>query len=308
MTGDALDMIVALAYALMCIIWGSTWMVIKIGLRGAPPMTAVAVRYIIAAGIIYAILSLRRIAIPRTRAFALLGLFLGIMHFAVPYTLVYWGEQRISSGLTAVLYATLPFVTAILARRILGDALGWRKILGIVLGVAGVAFIFADAIQIGGREAAAGVFAVLGSVLFAAVSSIVVKRYGGAYDPLASLLIPFTVAGLVVTAGAVPVERSNPVTYDAVTWSTIVYLALFGSVVAFTLYFWIIKRMDVTSLSYMTFIIPIIAVLMGRAFLGETLSVRVAVGSAFVLVGILLARQRRKVVSKHVPERHVAGG
>lgn len=289
-------MAVLLAYIAICLIWGSTWMVIKIGLRGAPPMTAVAVRFIIAAAVIYAIVSLRRIPLPKDRRFLVLGLFLGVFHFALPYTLVYWGEQRISSGLTAVLYATLPFMTALLARGMLGDPLGWKKVVGIVTGAAGVVVIFSDTISLGGTEAAFGVLAVLASVFGASLSSVTLKKFGRGYDPLVSLLIPFSTAALLVVLAAGAVERSNPLTYSATTWATILYLSAVGSVLAFALYFWIIQRMDVTALSYSTFIIPIIAVILGGIFLGESLSQRVAIGSLFVLAGILLAVHKRSGV------------
>src|SRR5262245_63397377 len=87
----------------MCLIWSSTWMVIKVGLRQAPPLTGVALRFIVAALIVFAIVRARQLPLPRTRHFLLYGLFLGICQVGVPYVLVYWSEERISSGLTAVL-------------------------------------------------------------------------------------------------------------------------------------------------------------------------------------------------------------
>jgi putative membrane protein PagO len=284
--------LIVVVYAAMCLIWGSTWIMIKLGLRGAPPMTAVAVRFILAALLVHVIIAIRRKKLPRTRGFLLLSLFLGLVHFALPYVLVYWGEQYISSGLTAVLYSTMPICVALLARVLIGDRLTFRKTIGILVGFAGVWVIFSASMSFGGHDAAVGMGAILISVLCASLSSVVVKKYASRYDPFVMLALPFTIGGLLVSVLAVAVEGSNPLQFDALTWITIVYLAVLGSVVAFSFYFWIIKRIDVTVLSYQTFVIPVFAVLIGWIFLKETVTIRVIAGAALILAGIALATLR----------------
>lgn len=293
-----------LAYAAMCIIWGSTWMVIMVGLRGAPPLTSIAVRMVIATAVVYAILRAYRIPIPRDKRFVRLGLFLGFFHIVFPYSLVYYGEQRIPSGQAAVLYATLPLMVALLARVMLGDPLTVRKLFGIATGIAGVGVIFSDAL--GARAAhtgahqAIGILCVLGSVFASSVGSVATKRWSHGYHPVASLLIPFATGAVISSLGALAFEDANPRHFDGTTWASIVYLAVAGSVAAFALFFYVIQRLDVTVVSYQTFIIPIIAVLIGFVFLGETVSPRVGAGAALILAGIAVAtfwspprRQRR---------------
>jgi drug/metabolite transporter (DMT)-like permease len=280
---------IAAAYTTMCLIWGSTWMMIKVGLRGAPPMTGVGVRFIIAGVLVGLLVTMRRIRVPRTRHFLLLCVFLGIGHMALPYVLVYWAEQYISSGLTAVLYSTMPLAVATLARIAIGDRLTATKIAGIFTGIVGVSIIYSDSLRVGGTQGSLGVLAVLGSVFFASLSSVTVKKYAGRYDPMTTLLIPFWIAGALVLAVGVPLERSNPLHFDAATWGTIVYLAALGSVTAFTLLFWVIKRVDVTMVAYQTFIIPVIAIFLGSIFLDETVSARVGLGTLSILIGIALA-------------------
>jgi drug/metabolite transporter (DMT)-like permease len=286
--------LIAAVYAAMCLIWGSTWIMIKIGLRGAPPMTAVAVRFVIAAAVVSGIIAVRRRKIPRTRGFLLLSLFLGVVHFAIPYVLVYWGEQHISSGLTAVLYSTMPICVALLARIFIGDSLTLPRLAGIGVGFAGVWVIFSDSVSFGGDLAAAGMIAILASVVCASLSTVVVKKYAAGYDPFVTLALPFAIGGLLVTVVAVFTERANPLEFDAATWFTIGYLAVLGSVVAFSFYFWIIKRIDVTVLSYQTFIIPVFAVLIGWIFLRETITIHIVAGAALILAGIALATLRRR--------------
>jgi len=277
------------AFTLNCLIWSSTWLAIKVGLREAPPMTTVAVRFGIAAVLIATVVVLRRLPVPRTRTFVALSLFLGVSHLAVPYVLVYWSEQHIASGLTAVLYSTMPFMVAVIARVVLGDHLSRRKLFGIVAGLAGVWIIFSDSMGTGAGLEARGVAAVLVSVFFASFSSVMIKKYSGGYHPIVSLLIPFAVAATLVGTAAAPIERSNPVHYSATTWGTILYLAGAGSFVAFAVFFWLVKRVDVTVVSYQTFIIPILAVLWGWLILDETISSRAGAGSAIILAGIAVA-------------------
>lgn len=281
--------LLTIVYASMCLIWGSTWTMIKIGLRGAPPMTAVAIRFIIAAIVVFFIIAVRRNRIPRTPEFLFLGLFLSVFHVALPYVLVYWGEQYISSGLTAVLFSTLPINVAILARILIGDPLTSRKVVGILAGFVGVWVVFSGSVGFAGVKATQGVAAILLSALSAGLSTVIAKKYASSYDPFATLALPFAVGGLLALVVAVPTEGGNPLTYDALTWVTIVYLAVLGSVAGFALFFWIIKRIDVTVLSYQTFIIPVLAVMIGWIFLGETVTIRVAGGALLIVVGAVLA-------------------
>ncbi|HZL86604.1 MAG TPA: EamA family transporter [Candidatus Krumholzibacteria bacterium] len=284
--GGRFPWLVAAAFACMCLIWSSTWTMIAVGLRGAPPLTGVSVRFLLAAVLTACILLVRRARLPEGRRFWLLGMSLGLLQVAAPYVLVYWAEERISSGLTAVLYSTMPLAVAVLARFLLGDRLTLTKIGGICVGIGGVALIFSDRLAVGSNL---GIGCVLGSVFFASLSSVLTKKYAGAYDPQALLFVSFLVGGTLALAVAAPIERSNPFRYDALTWVSILYLSAFGSVAAFSLFLWVLRRVEVTLVSYQTLVIPILAVLLGWLFLDETISRRTGLGAALILGGIVVA-------------------
>jgi drug/metabolite transporter (DMT)-like permease len=277
-----------LAYIGACLIWGSTWMMIKIGLRGAPPLTSIAVRMTIASLIVAVLIRLTRVTVPRDRRFVVLGIFLGIFQVALPYVSVYYGEQRISSGLAAVLYATFPLLVAVLAHAWLKNPLTVRKLAGVAAGIIGVAVIFSDNLRLG-REEAAGTLMVMVSVTSSAFGSIATKKWGHGHHPIASLLIPFVTTAVVTIILALCFESPLQLRFSGVTWATMVYLAVAGSVSAFAMFFYVMQRLDVTVVSYQTFIIPIIAVLLGSVFLGEEISERVGLGAALILAGISLA-------------------
>jgi drug/metabolite transporter (DMT)-like permease len=276
-------------YGVLCLIWGSTWIMIKVGLEGAPPVTAAGVRFIIASVLIFSILVARRIRLPRTRRFLMLSVFLGLFQMGFPYALVYWAEQHITSGLTSILFATMPFTVAILARIVLGDPITLRKLAGIFVGTFGTAVIFWDGLSLGGPQTVRGICAALGSAFFSSLSSVVVKRYGESYHPLAAIFLPMAIGGAALTAGGFALEAGRPMSWTAATAGSILYLAVLGSVVAFGLYYWIIKHIDITVLSYQTFIIPIVACLLGWIFLGETVTIMTALGGGLILAGIALA-------------------
>ena len=277
-----------LAYAAMCLIWGSTWMAIKVGLRGAPPLTSIAVRMTIASALVAIIVRVRRIPVPREARFVRLGIFLGLFHVVLPYTFVYYGEQRISSALAAVLYATLPLFVVVLARFALDNPFTARKLAGVAIGIAGVAVIFSDNLRVG-REQAAGTAMVMTSVAASAVGSVATKKWARGYHPVASLLIPFTTAALLTAILARFIEPGASLRFSGTTWASICYLAAAGSVMAFALFFFVLQHLDVTVVSYQTFIIPVVAVLLGWAVLGESISARVGMGAALILAGISLA-------------------
>lgn len=276
-------------FSVMCLIWSSTWLMIKVGLHDAPPFTAAGMRFGVAALVIFAILLLRRIGLPRTRAFFWLTLYLGVFQTTIPYALVYWAEQYLSAGLTAVLFATMPLMVAVLARIFLGDPLSLWKLGGITLGASGVYVIFADSVSFGGRESALGVTAVLIAAFLASLSSVVVKKYTKTYNPFAAISLPHAYAGIFLLLGGGLIERESPLGWSGLTYFTVLYLALLGSVAAFALYFWLIKHIDVTVISYQTFIIPVLAVLLGWIFLRESVTIKTAIGGSLVLAGIVFA-------------------
>jgi drug/metabolite transporter (DMT)-like permease len=277
----------------MCLIWGSTWMMIKIGLRGAPPVTSIAVRMVIASLMVALLLRAMRVSLPRDRRFIRLGIFLGVFNVGLPYVFVYFGEQRIDSGLASVLYATMPLMVALLARAWLSDPLTLRKMAGIAVGMVGVAVIFSHNFRLGHAEAA-GTAMVMASVMSSAIGSVATKKWGHGFHPVASLVIPFVTAAVMTTALALVLESPLRLHYGPATWGTIVYLAAAGSVTAFALFFYVMQRVDVTVVSYQTFIIPIVAVILGFVFLHEAISPRVALGAGLILAGIALATFARR--------------
>ena len=284
-----------LIWLVLCCIWGSTWLFIKLGLADLPPLTFAGIRFVIACAILFPLMRLRNIRLPRARNDWILLAVSGILSFGFNYGLVFWGEQYISSGLAALLQATLPAFGLVFAHMYLpGERLSWTKIGGVVLGVCGVGVVFSNQLQVSGTRALAGCVALILSAMFAAYSNVLVKKFGKHLDP-AVLAAGQMFFGLLLLLGVgIPLE-GNPLRFhwSVMAWIALVYLAVVGSVIAFLLYYWLVQHMDVTKSMLIALVTPVVAVLLGMIVLDEQISWRTLAGGAMIMAGIAFIVVRR---------------
>lgn len=287
-------------YAMLCGIWGSTWLAIRFGLEGTgvPPFLAAALRFALSVAVLLPILAWRRSKLPSGRAEWGLVAFVGLVLYATDYGLIYWGEANgVASGLSAILFATFVLQTAVFAHVLLSsERLSAQKLAGIGLGFAGILLIFR------GELASAGLFPMLAIVLSAtcaAVSSVATKRWGHDLDPIAFTGLSMIVgtAGLFLISFAAREPWAIPSSSAGIL--AIVYLALAGSVVTFVTYWWLLKRIEATSASYIAMVTPIVAVFLGVTIGSEVLDPLALVGAATTLAGIFLAVNRRIAAWAH---------
>ena len=278
-------------YVLLCLIWGSTWIVIKVGYGGLGPFNVAGLRFVIAGAVMAAVAQATRVRWPRGREEWTAVVIVGLMMFAGDYGLIYWAEQYIESGLTAVLFATLPLMTLFIARAYLpGERITAGKLASSVLALAGTVALFADRLQLD-ATATRPMLAVLGAVLCAAVASVVSKR-DAHHIPSASLnATSMLIGAAVLLAVAVAHGEGVRVPSDAGTWAAVIYLALAGSVLAFLAYFSLLKTWSVMSLSFISVFTPVIALLLGFVFLDEPLTAWKVGGAALILVAVALANR-----------------
>lgn len=269
---------------------------IRVGLEGIPPFTAASARFAIACATLMAVVVARRIPLGRTRRERRLWLVNGLGSYAIAYGLVYWAEQTISSGLAAVLFATFTLFVAVMAHFMIpGERLTASGALGVLVGFAGVAVIFSDDLggTTGGREVFVGGL-MLFSPLAAAFANVAIKRWGSDIHPLSISAVPMGLTAGVLGALALVTERERPIELGAAVVGSVLYLALVGTALAFALYFWLLSRVSATRLALLTYISPVVAVAIGAAFLGETVTARMVVGSLAVLAGVVLAAKTRR--------------
>jgi drug/metabolite transporter (DMT)-like permease len=283
-------------FLLLCCIWGSTWMFIKLGLRDLPPLSFAAIRFLLATVILSAIVAVRRVSLPQGRAEWWLIAKTGVLAFALNYGLLFWGEQHISSGLAALLQATIPVFGMILAHPYLpGERLNARKMSGALLGVVGVGVIFSSQLGAEGGMAVWGSAAVLAGAVFVAYANVLVKAQGARLDP-AVLAAGQMACGFVVLAATGLTFEGSPLSFHW-TWLAVVcllYLTLVGSVAAFLLFYWLVRNVDVTKTMLIALVTPLAAVTLGVLVLGEEVTWRTLAGGALIMSGIGLVMLRRR--------------
>jgi drug/metabolite transporter (DMT)-like permease len=284
-------------FLLLCCIWGSTWMFIKLGLRDLPPVSFAAARFLLATLILSGVVFARRAKLPRGRGEWWLLAQTGVLVFSLNYGLVFWGEQHISSGLTALLQATIPVFGMLIAHAYLpGERLTARKLAGALLGVAGVGVIFSNQLTSEGALALWGSAAVVAGAVCMAWANVLVKAKGARLDP-AVLAAGQMACGLVPLAAAALLWEGNPfeLRWTALAVVCLLYLTLVGSVAAFLLFYWLVRRVDVTKTMLIALVTPLAAVLLGVVALGERPEWRTLAGGALIISGIALVVLRSSV-------------
>jgi drug/metabolite transporter (DMT)-like permease len=276
-------------YVLLCLIWGSTWLVIKVGYGGLGPFNVASVRFFLAGAVLALMMPLLRARWPRGRVEWALVVWVGLVLFAADYGLIYWAEQWLESGLTAILFATLPLITIAFAHLYLpGDRITGRKLAGTLLAFVGVVALFGDHVRLDATRTGP-MIAIIASAICAAAAGVASKRHGTALHP-AALNAPAMVVGAVALFVASLVNGEGyALPRDSATWGAIAYLAIAGSVISFLGYFSLLKTWSVTSLSFISVFTPAIALFLGFIFLDERPTVWTALGTALILGGVTLA-------------------
>ncbi len=276
------------AYAVLCVVWSSTWLAIKVGLRDLPPISFVAIRFIIAVAVLMAVSIGRVRLLPVRRSDYSLLAFTGLLMFALNYPLLFWGEKYVSSGLAAVLQATIPIFGMLFAHLLLPEEpMRWQRLAGALLALGGVALICGRLLDRSGMLAFWGGLGIVLGAAGAAYSNVLLKRRALELAPamIAAWQMFFGIIPLIALGFAVD---GNPVRFHwgAMAWFCLLYLAVIGSALTFLLLYWLLPRMTVTNLQTISLITPPGAVAFGWFLGGETFSLWSLLGAGFVLAGV----------------------
>ena len=293
----------AAAYLVLCIVWSSTWLAIKVGLRDLPPISFVAIRFVIAIAVLVTVSIGRFRLLPLRRPDYLLLCFTGLLMFGLNYPLLFWGEKYVSSGLAAILQATIPIFGLLFAHWLLPEEpLRWQRLGGAVLALIGVALICGRLLDRGGVLAFWGGLGIVLGAGGAAFSNVLLKRRALELAPamIAAWQMLFGILPLIVLGVAF---EGNPARFH---WSTmsifcLLYLAVIGSALTFLLLYWLLPRMTVTNLQTISLITPPGAVALGWFLGGETFSAASLLGACFVLAGVWIIFSKIKNATR--PER-----
>lgn len=288
-------MSVPAAYLGIILIWSTTPLTIQWSTQGMSFTLAVLARMVIGLATAVLILLVGRTRFP-LHPRALLTYAVGGLGLFTSMALTYWGARFVHSGLISVVFGLAPLMAGIMASLLLGEkSLTRWKIVGTFLGVAGLGVIFLHGSSLGGEGFVGGLAALLGSVFFYSACLVWLKRIGDDSPPLATTVGSLAVATPLFALLWLATSADLPVTVPLRSGAAIAYLGVFGSAIAFTMYYYVIKHMRASKISLITLITPVLALLLGSQFNGERITPSLAAGTALILLG-LGAHQREALL------------
>ncbi|HOT93034.1 MAG TPA: EamA family transporter [Anaerolineae bacterium] len=282
-------------------IWGTSFLFIKIVVGEVPPMTLVAGRLGLASLAMWAFLRLRGVPFPRERRLWGIYALTGLLNGALPFTLISWGEQYIPSGLAALLQSTTPIFTIILAHFLThDDRFTAKKVLGIVLGFAGVGLLMWPELRSGVRASVWGQLAIVGSSISYAIASIFARERLHGQPPLVSAAGQFTMGFVYILPLSLLIERPfalSPSWTAIASWAT---LALLGTVIAYAIYYTLLQRTNATFTTTVTYIVPVNGLILGSLILHERIYAGLFISLALILSGVLLVKTKDRETTQRV--------
>ena len=287
-----------LAWAFVCLVWGTTYLAIRIALETIPPLMMGGLRFIAAGLLMIAFFAARGETLPRLRMWPAL-MILGVLMLGLGNGGVVWAEQTVPSGLTAVLVAMSPFwMVGLDALMPHGERLTLRRVSGLVIGFCGIVMLVWPEIRIGGGRAfLVGVIAAQIACLGWALGSIFGRRRGhtDARDEnvLVTAAFEMLFGGLFLFLAGSARGELGWLAFNNRTTAALVYLIVFGAIGGFTAYAYALKHLPVATASLYAYVNPVIAVILGTLILKEPFSVRMALAAAIVLSGMALVRETR---------------
>jgi drug/metabolite transporter (DMT)-like permease len=277
-----------LMFGALGLIWGSSFLWIKVAVAEIGPFTLVGWRLLFGLAGLAVVVAWRRPTMPRDRRTLAALALLGIINTALPFALISWGEQSIDSAVASILNGTVPLFAMVIAHFGLhDDRITLPRVVGLVTGFLGVVILMSRDIGPSGiAQGVMGQIAVLAAAILYAGSSVFARRNLRDVSPVVQAFLPLIVADTFVWAGAFATESTQLLPRLGSTWIALIWLGLLGSCVAYLLYFGLLQSVGPTRATVVTYIFPVVGVVLGVLFLGERLDWSLAIGGALIVAGI----------------------
>jgi drug/metabolite transporter (DMT)-like permease len=285
------------AWAAVCFFWGTTYLAIRVGLETMTPMLFAGLRFLIAGGVLFFVMSRQRSArLPQGREWLHLA-FVGLLLLGVGNGAVVWAEQWVPSGMASLLVATSPFwVVALEKFRKDGERVGVRGVVGMLVGFAGLGLLLAPQLF----DASVGAYLLLGALAIQVgcvawtAGSVYAKHRPVGVAPLMGAAVQMLIAGVVLTLVGTAAGEWGEMRFSTRSAGALAYLVVFGSIVAYSAYTYALQKLPLSLVSTYSYINPVIAVLLGWLVLAEPLDWRVGAATAIILLGVALVKTSPK--------------
>jgi drug/metabolite transporter (DMT)-like permease len=296
---------ILLAFAIIYFVWGSTFLAIRVGVREVPPFLLAAMRFLAAGLVLYLWMLAHGERSPSSREW-LSASVLAVLIFVFDYGLLFWAEQRVPSGVAAVMLATIPLFMALSEIVFLRtQRLTMRLAVALLIGIAGVAVLVSNSLNVGGApiDRAGAVALIIAGISWSIASALSRKLPLPSSKVMSSGTQMFAGGVLLALAAAVLGEFRDfhPLAVSRGAWFALIYLIVAGSIVAFTAYVWLLHHESPTKVGTYAYVNPVVAVLIGYFLGGEALGPRTILGTLFVLVSVLVITTAPAAKAKPVP-------
>lgn len=300
-----------LAFAIIYFVWGSTFLAIRVGVDEVPPFLLAGIRFSAAGIVLYIWMRARGTASPAFREWASASL-LAVLIFVLDYGLLFWAEQRVPSGIAAVMMATIPAFTALAEILILRtQRLTLRLGLGLLVGVGGVAILVSRSVAFGeGPINTSGALALVVAAISWSLASVLTRKLALPESRVMSSGAQMLAGGVLLTMSAAMLGEFRGFHIRAVSpgvWFALAYLVFAGSVIGFTAYVWLIHHESPTKVGTYAYVNPVVAVLVGYFLGGEALGARTVLGTILVLISVVVIRTTPKKKVESEPSIKPAG-
>ena len=280
----------------LALVWGSSFAAIKVAVETVPPMTLVAARVVIAAGVLYAVALARGVQLPRDRLSWIMGFALATFGLALPFFLIGLGQTRIDSGLAAILMSVMPLATMVLAHFFTeGDPFTRHKLFGIVIGFAGIIVLF-------GPEALRGMgsdfwyqLAVAGGAVCYAINAVLTRNLPqGSGSSMIGRAVMVMISGVVIAVPAALLIDGPMALMQASTmgWWMVIYIGVLPTGLAGLVYFYLIETRGASFFSFVNYLNPVFGVIWGAVLLGEAVGLQALGALTLILAGVAVSSRR----------------
>ena len=275
------DRLAVIAFVVAVIVLGVNFVAVRFSNQELPPFWGASLRFIVASILLFVIVRLRKIPLPKGAALTGSVLF-GLFSFAISYGFLYWGLTRVSAGMASVMFATIPLITQLIASLIGQERLKWRGMLGALIVIAGISVVFVEQLRFDVPLVYLG--SVLAGVVSSALSGIVVKYFPRSH-PVSTNVVGMGLGAILllvlsIFSGETQTLPALPSTWLAVGW------LVFSSIVGFVLIVWLLSRWSATATSYIGVLTPLVTVVAASLLAAETPTVTFLGGSLLVLLGV----------------------
>jgi len=279
---------VRLVFGLLCLIWGTTWMAIRVLVHDVPPLRAAALRFVIGVAVLGPLIWMRRPAIPHKPGEWRVIVLLGLTIQALPFGLLFWAEQYVTSAMTAVLYSSAPLIVALLTPWMTGRSVPRAALYSLLVAIGGIAFLFQVDLRATPQTLAGGLM-IMVAVLSSAFSVVLAKRELAGVDTAVSTIVQlFIGAGLLFAASAV-IESTRSSDWSRSSVLALIFLGVFGSAVAFVSYYWLLNHIPAYKASTINLVVPFVSMLEGSLILRELITLPMFIASVVVLGAVAFA-------------------